>query len=69
MEVGYYLIEHDGFLIPARWDGQRWHHEKGIHHPVKDHGNVKGPITLSCPTGCTCTTNSDGSVNVNCTGQ
>jgi len=69
MEPGYYLIEHDGFLIPARWDGESWHHEKGKSHPRPDHGNVKGPITLGCPTGCTCTTNPDGSINVNCTGQ
>lgn len=68
MENGYYLIEHEGLLLPARWDGNKWHHEKGEHKPYPDHGNVKGPIALLCPTGCSCTTNPDGSVNVACSG-
>jgi len=66
MENGYYLIEYEGFLIPARWDGEKWNHEKGKSEAHPNHGNVKGPITLSCPTGCTCITNPDGSVTVNC---
>lgn len=67
LSVGYYLIENGGLLLPARWDGNMWHHELGRTMPHEEHKNVKGPITLSCPTGCSCTTNADGTVNVHCT--
>jgi len=74
MKPGYYLIKHLGNLLPARWDGERWHHEHGTSFAHPDHENVvcddnKQPVAipLSCPTGCTCTTNSDGSIHVDCT--
>lgn len=75
MKQGYYLIKHLGYLLPARFDGEMWHHEHGTSFARPSHENVvcdenKNPIVLdlSCPTGCSCTTNSDGSVTVKCTG-
>lgn len=73
MKHGYYQIKHEGLLLPARWDGEKWHHEKGITDAHPEHENVcryedGTPITFDfkCPTGCTCTNNPDGSVNVLC---
>lgn len=66
MEPGYYWIKKGGFALPARFDGEKWYHEKGSHHH-EDDGEVIGPINFSCPTGCTCTVNSDGSVTTHCT--
>lgn len=65
METGYYWIKHEGFILPARFDGEKWHHEKGSHLRGDD-GDVIGPINFSCPTGCTCTHNPDGSTTVQC---
>lgn len=69
MKHGYYLIKHEGFLVPARFDGEKFHHEHGSSHDnecVKDEQD--NPITFDfvCPTGCTCTSNSDGSTSVKC---
>jgi len=69
MKPGYYLIKHLGFLVPARWDGDMWHHEYGTSFPQPEHKNVvKGPIVLDsdCPVGCTCTVNPNGSIHVKC---
>jgi len=73
METGYYVIKHLGHLLPARWDGKYWHHEHGtsFEHPehdnvCKDDSGTPVVIALSCPTGCTCTQNQDGSTTVNC---
>ena len=75
MKPGYYEIKHDGFILPARWDGEKWHHEKGTSFPHHEHDNVCHkdgvPIQIflgqGCPTGCSCTQNSDGSVTTKCT--
>ena len=72
MEVGHYWIKHNGFSIPARWDGELWHHEFGTSTAELDHANVHKdghgrPVSIySCPTGCTCHPNSDGSITVTC---
>ena len=65
METGYYWIKKDGQALPARWDGEKWHSEKGSHGHEND-DDVIGPIGFSCPTGCTCTQNSDGSWSTHC---
>jgi len=64
MEIkpGHYAIKLQGKVIPARWDGENWHHEYGT-EPAEQ---VIHPIALACQTGCVCTTNPDGTVNVNC---
>lgn len=66
MITGYYAIKYNGHIIPARWDGEKWHHEFGKSFSEPDHSHVVHPITLSCPTGCVCTTNPDGTTNVDC---
>lgn len=66
LPVGYYIIEQDGFLLPARWDGNMWNHERGKSSPREGHKNVKYPVSYSCPLGCTCTVNPDGSIHVDC---
>lgn len=66
IEKGYYWIKYTGFILPARWDGEKWNHEKGSHSD-SNQDNIIGPINFSCPAGCTCTVNPDGSVNVDCT--
>lgn len=67
LEAGYFVIELDGQLIPARFDGEIFHHEKGMSHPHPDHKNVKSVLPLACPLGCRCITNPDGSITVDCT--
>jgi hypothetical protein len=70
MKPGYYLIKHEGYLLPARWDGEFWRHERGVykdHETIKDKDGNPVIIPLSCPTGCTCHTNPDGSITTNCT--
>ncbi len=76
MKPGYYVIKHLGRLLPARWDGNMWHHEHGTSfaHPehknvVCDEHNQPIAITLSCPNGCSCSSNPDGSVTVKCTAE
>lgn len=62
LEKGWYWIEQDDVCYPAFFDGEGWVHKKNN----KEH-KVKEPIPFNCPTGCSCTTNSDGTVNVHCT--
>jgi len=69
LSVGYYVIEQEGFLLPARWDGEMWNHERGRSHPHPEHKKVKYPMPFGCPLGCRCFTNPDGSVTVDCTPQ
>lgn len=65
MQPGYYWIKHEGLALPARFDGEKFNHEKGSHFD-EDEKNIIGPITFSCPTGCACTVNSDGTTKVDC---
>ena len=70
MKPGYYLIKHEDNVLPARFDGEKFHHEKGITHEnecVKDVNDNPIIIPLACPAGCSCSTNSDGSIHVDCT--
>jgi hypothetical protein len=70
MKPGYYSIKNHGNVLPARWDGKMWHHERGKNHECEvicDENGDPIPISLGCPTGCTCTVNSDGSVTTHCT--
>lgn len=66
IEAGWYFIIQDGEAYPARFDGEKWH---GKRHDGDHRGSQ--PIVFrqdSCPTGCTCTTNPDGTVKVDCSG-
>ena len=82
MKTGYYLVSFEGLLLPARWDGAFWRSEIGVYpndgrHKIIANNLVQQirkffglniqPMSLSCPVGCTCKTNPDGSINVNCT--
>lgn len=63
MKPGYYWIEHEGNAVPALFDGEHFH----VHgHKHKDKKVFDVVSALLCPAGCICTTNSDGSVTVNC---
>lgn len=68
MKPGYYWIKSKGEILPARWDGEKWHHEKGNHFDdhVRDESGTPVAIHYSCPTGCTCKPNEDGSITVTC---
>ena len=67
---GYYKVNHNGEMIPARWDGHVWYFGEKIIHPhhVKCNDGQE-PIALSddCTLGCRCIDNPDGTVTVICT--
>jgi hypothetical protein len=65
MEKGAYWIKQGNKRVIALWNGEVWH----AHIPLEANVEVEsGPIAYSCPTGCTCTLNADGSTTVNCSG-
>lgn len=63
MKPGYYWIEHEGKAEPCLFDGEHFHCHGNKH---KDKKVLDVVSTLACPNGCTCTTNPDGSITVNC---
>ena len=72
MQPGYYWYKENGKAFPARWDGEHFHHENGksdmdFDKVGKDHNGNPVVISYSCPVGCKCSSNPDGTVNVNCT--
>ena len=63
LEIGWHWVEHNGFAEPARWDGEKWH----LHGTHFENKVVLSKLdNPTCPTGCTCVTNADGSVTVLC---
>ena len=79
MKTGYYWIKLlNGRLLPARFDGKIWHHEDGTSIFVEIVPNNQWqrfrkwlglniqPLDYNCPAHCTCTTNPDGSIHVDC---
>jgi hypothetical protein len=81
MKKGYYQIKYNNKLIIARWDGLQFNHEYGTSssNDIVPHNRLQKirkslglqlqPITLSCPNGCRCFRNEDGSTTVNCSAQ
>ncbi len=83
IQVGHHWIRYKNWALIARWDGLQWHHEHGVTSPEQEHTNViitsawqrlrnifgytVHPLSYTCQTGCTCTTNPDGTQNIHCT--
>lgn len=77
MKSGKYRVRLDWKLCLAEFDGLKWKHEDYYYAdltvvPLTTWEKVKKlfgvrPVLFGCPTGCTCTVNSDGSVTTHCT--
>lgn len=68
MESGWYWVNSNGNLVPARYDGNKFHLH-GHEHIEMEEDEVSVVSTMSdpqCQTGCICTKNADGSWTIVC---
>ena len=67
LKAGWYFVQSNGKAEPARFAGKFWFKNGTALSIEPTIVGIRKPIALSCPTGCKCNQNPDGTWNVNCT--